>query len=553
MANNTINSYQFDDNTDVETFPKDFNNNLNTLCSFFVRNYNVNQFGNLNNHHIGSLIKNHTDAIRSLLLAIGKEPSTFKINVKNLNQVLISCFLKSEAQLKLANLNVDALTILKALSMKQFDFVDSSVKTSDEKVSALVQLHMKLSSQIDLSIDPLTFNSQPPLDIIPNINVLGNHDRDEQGSQFDRHEINLNQSTIGSIDNSSLESVLKQLSDKIDSNMKRFENKLSELNIKIDNAVQFNDFSTEKLGEIETNVYRNLTKLKKLNNHQHTIDFHLRKCSIGTQSAPRTLDYCNFPPPFWPHDEKFIDKYNKLIERFQTDIMHLITAQIVEKQHETEDCLNKVKNSLKNHLTDSSNFFSGIQKKVDADLQKYLKRSQEKCQKTVLSKLVTTTKLHSNSTNMDDSIDSDVQIITNKITTQTTPSKPNIRKTQIQNQRHLNQRPLNPQPTALANLTLTRSTPNQKKQVNKIRFDSSRQRNSTHNKYRYPNPSSNATEYQQPPMNNRSSNDNFIEFNSRNDFKRSTQRFNGRNSEFEQRPFETPNFLPYRSRQPYRT
>jgi hypothetical protein len=109
-----------------------------------------------------------------------------------------------------------------------------------------------------------------------------------------------------------------------------------------------------------------INKMLRFKNHLTLFELHTDK-----KTTPHSLFFCRFPEPFFNKDLEFIEKYNIIIEKVQSEIMKLIVDTLLVKISKLETEINTFKNM---HVNASVNM---------EDLASYVLRKEENALKNI--------------------------------------------------------------------------------------------------------------------------------------------------------------------------
>ena len=146
---------------------------------------------------------------------------------------------------------------------------------------------------------------------------------------------------FGSLNNSVLE---KMVEERVNNLMdQRFRN----LN---GNGTIMNETVNDKI-EIDRVVRNNMHEFRpiiRLINRKLRYENHIaiNQVHLSNKSTPNSLFYNRFPLPFFNEDESFVNKQNKLIERYQVDTLELIKEHLNLRLEDIEDKIGTMKNDL---------------------------------------------------------------------------------------------------------------------------------------------------------------------------------------------------------------
>jgi len=116
--------------------------------------------------------------------------------------------------------------------------------------------------------------------------------------------------------------------------------------------------------------------VNKTKQHRNNLKLHTKN-----KTVPSQLDFANFPEPLFKHDRAFVDKFEELIKRFQTEIITLTTEHLDNKLQDLEDELMANKQTLNHHIRnddETNRIMTDLQIEVERSLKKDSDRSFQK-------------------------------------------------------------------------------------------------------------------------------------------------------------------------------
>jgi hypothetical protein len=111
--------------------------------------------------------------------------------------------------------------------------------------------------------------------------------------------------------------------------------------------------SNDKLKSFFKRKYKKSLSIKVL-------QFHIEN---GT--APKELSLTNFPIAFLPHDQKFVEQYDKLLKEFQIKIMELCIKRVKEQSENFDVKIQEIKQTLTDKVDNIDTLISNINKKTE--------------------------------------------------------------------------------------------------------------------------------------------------------------------------------------------
>jgi hypothetical protein len=107
-------------------------------------------------------------------------------------------------------------------------------------------------------------------------------------------------------------------------------------------------------------------------------DVSIFKTHLKHKTSPAELCHKRFPRPFLQHDHFFVEKYNHLLEKFQTEIMELATERLNEQIEILNNDFNLHKRTLSNYIK-VEDFERYVIAKESTALEPEFERASEKC------------------------------------------------------------------------------------------------------------------------------------------------------------------------------
>ncbi len=164
------------------------------------------------------------------------------------------------------------------------------------------------------------------------------------------------------------EELLEQMSKLIDSKLNNHASTpRNNINNSIDltspSAASTNVQSVASLSQSDlSNLKKQFTKKAKSTDH-----LNFNTSLLNNNKVSRALTHTNFPLPFLPDDQLFLDRYNNLIKNCRADIYKLIIARMNERIAESENQLIKYKEEFKN-VPNFNNILCDIEDTVNKSL-----------------------------------------------------------------------------------------------------------------------------------------------------------------------------------------
>ena len=124
-----------------------------------------------------------------------------------------------------------------------------------------------------------------------------------------------------------------------------------------------------------------VNKLLRFKNHKVLFELHLSK-----NTTPHSLFFCRFPEPFFNRDSEFVEKYNKIIEKFQLETMDLIVESLSTNIGKLETEINTFKNSNGNPSINVNDFVSYVLLKEENALKNKFVAMKHKAQRCEVRK-----------------------------------------------------------------------------------------------------------------------------------------------------------------------
>ena len=185
-------------------------------------------------------------------------------------------------------------------------------------------------------------------------------------------------SAFGSSHNAYLDFLFSQHQSRNDNNEVSPDIEVENLERKFDEFIKSNQ-------EAKKLVY-NVNKYLRFKNHQALFEIHSSK-----KTTPHSLFFCRFPEPFFNKDQDFIEKYNSIIEKTQSDIICLIRESLLYKIDAINTEINTFKNSNRNddndnNLLDLNEFVSYVMKKEENALKNNFIAMKNRAQRCVVKK-----------------------------------------------------------------------------------------------------------------------------------------------------------------------
>jgi hypothetical protein len=126
------------------------------------------------------------------------------------------------------------------------------------------------------------------------------------------------------------------------------------------NSANNNFYQQQNYRNIDHNkIYYQMDKLLRYEHHIKTYDIHFE-----TKTTPSSLFYTRFPRPMFFDNNDYLNKYNKLIEEFQTEAMKINYEEFKSRINETKTKLNNLKNTY-NHVPDIDTYFENIKRDAE--------------------------------------------------------------------------------------------------------------------------------------------------------------------------------------------
>jgi hypothetical protein len=239
-------------------------------------------------------------------------------------------------------------------------------KFKEVEISTLTTIHSNLISQFNSTqVDKfITINQQPSLDDTTSQinNILdSNTNYSLQASNTDSH------SSIEAIKNidhskeSNEDFLIKKLEMLEQQNKLLMEQINKNNNNNTEQMIQHNQhYQSDSFKELNHNqIYYLCVKIQKLEHHLQIHDLHKK-----TNTTPGSLFYTNFPRPMFFDNDEYLSDYNKIIEKFQSDVMSLNIEEFHNRLRHTRSKLNEIKNIFI-HLPDIDKYFENIQKDAE--------------------------------------------------------------------------------------------------------------------------------------------------------------------------------------------
>lgn len=155
------------------------------------------------------------------------------------------------------------------------------------------------------------------------------------------------------------------------------------------------DWISFKKDRIFFDILNNRKRAATKRNHCVNLDSH-----IANGTTPSQLFFCRFPTPFLNRDEEFVEKYNKIIQNTQLEIMKLsierLGAQAIDLDKELEKILDELSGVNVAHK-------ETIVKKVQEEAIQLLKPSFDKADekiKRIIARPFITARSHTQRNNM---------------------------------------------------------------------------------------------------------------------------------------------------------
>jgi hypothetical protein len=104
---------------------------------------------------------------------------------------------------------------------------------------------------------------------------------------------------------------------------------------------------------------------------------------IDAKTTPASLFFNRFPQPFYAHDNDFVEKYNKRIIEFQTNVMNDIIEFSQSKIVKYENDLNSHINLIANKPNDFNSIIENKYKQIEFEKRDYFERKMNKARRCI--------------------------------------------------------------------------------------------------------------------------------------------------------------------------
>jgi hypothetical protein len=245
------------------------------------------------------------------------------------------------------------------LNQTHTDITSGQASDLNDRILSDDVVHISQSGQASIS------NARVLDDNVSHVSQTYSSTNQQSHQQFD--ELRILKLIQDSISNNP---ILKSINEKIDDNNKKLREEFK-------NTYNANSsFSFKDLVDHEKNLYNLLFGLEKTKNNIKIMQLHLNQGSV-----PISLYFSNYPQPFLKHDDKFIESYNNLIKKFQIETIGLIIERLNQLQIEKASEIESMKFLLNNHVKDVDSIVNKKMNEVNKDIQKIIKKSNDKAQK----------------------------------------------------------------------------------------------------------------------------------------------------------------------------